>query len=68
MEKLCPKCGQPMEQIHPEIFDNWYVCRNKNCKGWFCQCCDEWHPYGTTCGVAIIHGIREQNRADKKNA
>jgi hypothetical protein len=55
---LCPACGRCMEHIYEGIFDNSWVCRNHDCKGWFCSACDEWHPYGTTCAVAMVRAIR----------
>ena len=66
MENICPKCGEPLFETYdwnPEIFGtenntkSW-VCRNKDCKGWFCHACNEWHPYGTDCSLYWIHRIR----------
>ena len=66
----CPKCGSSLEHIrmfNKEIFglkNNpyiGYVCRNENCKGWYCKCCEEWHPYGTSCGIAIVRNTRDKN-------
>ena len=63
----CPICGCNL--IHVRIFNekifgtnnnpytSW-VCRNEKCKGWYCNDCDEWHPYNTTCLVSLIRCIR----------
>lgn len=61
---LCPVCGKPMEEIYQELTEKFhskpiYVCRNNgNCKGWFCNDCQEWHPYGTSCSVQMVHDMR----------
>lgn len=76
---VCPKCNQPLEHVrllNPEIFGTddklnpWhgYVCRNDNCKGWFCECCDEWHPYGTSCAVAMVRNVRGDNNYQEHDA
>jgi len=65
----CPKCGEPLTHVrmwNPEIcgeddkknpWDGW-VCKNPDCKGWWCECCEKWHPYGTRCSVAAVRNIR----------
>lgn len=61
----CPVCGVPMEQIYKELTDKFgseplYVCRNNGkCKAWYCDACKEYHPYGTTCAVEMIHDMRK---------
>jgi len=62
----CPCCGEPLIETYfwnPDIFgteDNprIIVCRNEECKGWFCECCDSWHPYKTGCSVAEVRNVR----------
>ena len=66
-EYKCPKCGEALEHIRMfneelmGIEDNPFVgwiCRNEQCKGWFCEYCNEWHSYGTSCCVAMIRNMR----------
>jgi hypothetical protein len=68
-----PKCNQPLEHVrmfNEEVFgtkDNPYVdyvCRNEKCQGWFCHACEEWHPYGTCCAVAMVRNVRGGNYQD----
>jgi hypothetical protein len=40
-------------------YSGW-VCLNENCKGWFCNYCDEYHPYGTICSVALVRNGRDR--------
>jgi len=65
----CPKCGKPLKRIrlwNPDIFGiddkkNPYIgwiCVNPKCKGWYCEYCEEWHPYGTSCGTAAVRNLR----------
>ena len=35
-----------------------WVCQNPVCKGWWCEYCEKWHPYGTRCSVAAVRNIR----------
>ena len=28
---------------------------------WFCSCCEEWHPLGTTCAVYEVRKVREES-------
>jgi hypothetical protein len=72
---ICPKCSSELEHIrmlNPEIFGTdasnpfvGYVCRNDSCKGWYCNCCDEWHPYGTSCAVAMVRNVRGDNYQER---
>jgi len=64
----CPVCGSKLEEarrLSPDIFgveDNpiiGYVCRNDDCKGWFCEVCKTWHPFGTSCAVAMVREVRD---------
>ena len=65
----CPVCSSELEAArdwNPEIFgtgeDNPicnYFCRNSACKGWYCECCNEWHPFGTSCSVAMVRSVRD---------
>jgi len=54
-----------MEEIYKEITEKHgtkpiYVCRNNGkCKAWFCDACQEYHPYGTTCSVEMVHDMRK---------
>jgi len=65
-DKKCPVCGEFLYEIYdwnPEIFGTEnntrsLVCRNKDCKGWFCPECDEHHPYGTTCSLYLLKQAR----------
>ena len=67
----CPICGSKLEEArdwNPEIFgigeDNpitGYVCNNSECKGWFCQCCGDYHPFGTSCSVAMVRSVRDDD-------
>lgn len=66
----CPKCGHPLEHIrflNEEVFGTGkknpfigWVCRNEKCHGWYCDYCEEWHPYGTMCGVAAVRNSRDR--------
>ena len=65
--RTCPKCGEylvKVRQWNPDIFgikDNpfiGWVCRNDVCKGWYCEYCEEWHSYGTSCGVVMVRNLR----------
>jgi len=63
---MCPVCSEPMEQIYKELTEKHknmkpiYVCRNNGkCKGWFCDACQVYHPYGTTCAVEMVHDMRK---------
>ena len=67
----CPKCGEPLvlvRQWNEDLFGKdeqtnpWYgwICRNENCRGWFCDVCDQWHPYGTSCSVALVRRVRDE--------
>jgi len=66
----CPICG--VEMVHARFFNesvmgtkhNPYIgwtCQNPNCKGWWCDCCDEWHSYGTSCATALARNARRDN-------
>lgn len=60
----CPKCGVEMEHIesYERIMGmDVIVCRNYDCKCWFCHYCNEWHPYKTTCSVAMVHDMRNDS-------
>jgi hypothetical protein len=65
--RKCPKCSSQLIEtyaLNPEIFGTKrntrsLVCRNDKCKGWFCDYCQEWHPYGTICSVAMVRNTRE---------
>lgn len=61
----CPKCGRETE--HDLVYKKYHVCRNKDCKGWYCFYCEDWHPFGTSCGNASLHGahIDSQETYDK---
>lgn len=60
----CPDCGSDLEAtrtFNPEVFGEDknnpicnYVCRNEDCKGWYCYQCEIHHPFGTSCSVALI--------------
>ena len=61
----CPVCGKPLEEIYKELRAKHpkakpiYVCRNNgNCKSWFCDACNTWHPWGTCCAVEMVHDMR----------
>lgn len=64
----CPVCNEPMEQIYKELTEKHkdlkpiYVCRNKGkCKAWFCDACQEYHPYGTSCANEMVHDMRKSS-------
>lgn len=66
----CPKCGQPLIHIrfwNEDVFgtkNNPYigwVCQNDKCHGWWCDYCDEWHPYGTSCSTAMVRNVRDED-------
>ena len=60
----CPHCGSELKAVrdfNPEVFGDGknnpicrYVCLNHNCKGWYCRQCQTYHPFGTTCSVALV--------------
>ena len=63
----CPICG--VEMIHSRLFNEdvlgtqhnpyiGWICQGSNCKGWWCDCCEEWHSYGTSCAVALVRNVR----------
>lgn len=68
--RKCPKCDSLLIEtfaLNPEIFGiknnaRDLVCRNRKCKAWLCDYCQEWHPYGTTCSVAMV----KNSRTDKE--
>lgn len=67
---ICPVCGSEMphcrmwnEDLMGIGKDNPYIgwiCQNPECKGWWCDYCEEWHPYGTGCSVAMVRNMRER--------
>jgi hypothetical protein len=67
----CPKCKQPLihirewnEKVFGKSKKNPYIgwiCRNEKCCGWWCDCCEEWHPYGTACSTAMVHNVRDES-------
>jgi hypothetical protein len=64
----CPRCGSKLvlircfnEEIMGTGDDNPYIgwiCYNENCKGWWCEYCQLWHSYGTSCSVVMVRNIR----------
>lgn len=63
----CPRCDGRLVKtkfFNPKIYKDdasnpdIVICRNRNCKGWYCEYCEEWHPYGTACSVAAIRNSR----------
>jgi hypothetical protein len=65
----CPECKRPL--IHVRLFNEeifglknnpyiGWICQNPRCKGWFCDVCDSWHPYGTMCAVAEVRNSRRE--------
>jgi len=65
----CPVCGQYLEHVRAfnekimGIKHNPYigwVCTNPECKSWYCEYCEEWHRYGTSCAVAMVRNSRER--------
>lgn len=59
----CPKCESELR----EIGDLKEVCTNEDCKGWFCFCCNKWHPYNTSCSKAGLnwYDVDDQYSYDK---
>jgi hypothetical protein len=67
----CPKCGHPLLHIrfwNENVFGKGkknpyvgWICRNEKCHGWYCDYCQEWHPYGTACATAMVRNVRGEN-------
>ncbi|UCD07123.1 MAG: hypothetical protein JSW41_04830 [Candidatus Aenigmatarchaeota archaeon] len=68
----CPCCGKYLVSIGKSIISEILtfgspiynidhlnlVCRNNDCEGWVCDYCETWHPYNTTCSVAMVRNTR----------
>jgi len=67
----CPDCNSELEAVrgfNPDVFGDGeenpicnYVCRNEDCKGWYCNYCERYHPFGTTCSVALVRVGRSED-------